>query len=145
MKPVRVFVDTGAWFAVQIEDDENHQDAIQAFKGLLSGPRSLVTTNHVIGETYTLLRVVRGYREAAKFLDIMEDTSRLERVFVSAELEARAVALLRRYADHDFSFVDATSFAVMKAHRLHHAFAFDAHFATAGFVRIPLDLSTSQL
>jgi len=145
MKPVRVFVDTGAWFTVQVEDDDNHQPARAAFETLLSGPRSLVTTNHVIGETYTLLRVVCGYRAAAKVLNVIDDTGRLERVFVTAELEARAFALLRRYADHDFSFVDATSFAVMKAQRLHHAFAFDAHFATAGFVRIPGDLPVGQL
>jgi len=107
--------------------------------------RTLVTSNHVVGETYTLLRIVRGYREAANFLDVIENTSRLERVFVTAELENRAFLLLHRYGEHDFSFVDATSFAVMKAHRMHHAFAFDAHFATTGFVRIPGDLPIDQL
>jgi len=145
MKPLRVFVDTGGWFAVQVQDDENHADAVEAFKPLLLGPCTLVTTNHVIGETYTLLRVVRGYRQAARFLDVIEHTGRLERVFVTAELEGRALALLHRYSDHDFSFVDATSFAVMKAQRLQHAFAFDAHFSTAGFVRIPRDLPVDQL
>jgi len=141
----RYFVDTGAWFAVQVQDDENHVSAAETFQALLLGPRTLVTTNQVIGETYTLLRIVRGYRQAAKFLDSIDNTNRLERVFVTAELEGRAFALLHRYSDHDFSFVDATSFAVMKAHRLHHAFAFDAHFATAGFVRIPSDLPIEQL
>ena len=42
--------------------------------------------------------------------------------------------------DHPFSFVDATSFALMHQQRIGHAFAFDVHFATAGFLRIPLDV-----
>jgi predicted nucleic acid-binding protein len=50
-----------------------------------------------------------------------------------------AYELLRRHDDQAFSYADATSFVVMKRRRIRHAFAFDAHFATAGFVRIPLD------
>ena len=48
-------------------------------------------------------------------------------------------------ADQEFSFVDATSFAVMRGERIRHAFAFDQHFATAGFTRIPVDLPVRQL
>ncbi len=145
MTPLRVFVDTGAWFALQVKDDENHEAAAQALSALLAQAHTLVTTNHVIGETYTLLRVVCGYHQAARFLDVLDETTRLERIFVTPEAEARAVTLLRRYADHDFSFVDATSFVVMRTQRLHHALAFDRHFATAGFTRIPDDLPVDQL
>jgi predicted nucleic acid-binding protein len=141
----RVFVDTGAWFAVQIEDDEHHAQAAETFRRLLEGPCNLVTTNHVVGETYTLLRTVRGYPQAVRFLDLLEAATRVQRVFVSEDLEKRAIALLHRYHDHDFSFVDAASFAVMRAQRIRHAFAFDSHFATAGFLRIPLDLPLKQL
>lgn len=105
----------------------------------------MVTTNHVVGETYTLLRIVRGYRAAATFLEALDATERLERLFVSEDVEKRAFALLHRYHDHDFSFVDATSFTVMRAERIRYAFAFDAHFATAGFLRIPGDVTTERL
>jgi len=66
-------------------------------------------------------------------------------VFVEEDVERRAFALLERYRDHDFSFVDATSLAVMRAQRVRHAFAFGSHFATAGFLRVPLDLGLEQL
>ena len=145
MIPPRVFVDTGAWFAVQTVDDTHHRVAAKALRSLIERGAMLVTTNQVIGETYTLLRVVTGYRPASRFLEHLETTKRLERVFVSVELEHRAVILLDRFADHDFSFVDATSFAVMQARRLRHAFAFDAHFATAGFIRVPTDMPVEQV
>ena len=145
MTVLRVFVDTGAWFALQAVDDEHHRDAVKVLRTLVGRPDTLVTTNHVIGETYTLLRTVRGHRSATAFLDALQVTSRLARVFVSEEMEKRAFQLLSRYREHDFSFIDATSFAVMRAERIRHAFAFDSHFATAGFLRIPDDLPIEQL
>ena len=141
----RVFVDTGAWFAAQVVDDEHHEEAADALRGLLALPIVLVTTNHVVGETYALLRVTRGSDACRRFLDSLDATTRLERLFVSQDLERQAYAILDRYRDHDFSFVDATTFALMRAERMRHAFAFDSHFPTAGFVRVPTDVAVGQL
>jgi predicted nucleic acid-binding protein len=51
---------------------------------------------------------------------------------VTAEDEVRARDVLRRYEDKDFSYVDATSFAVMERLRIREAFAFDPHFVQYG-------------
>jgi hypothetical protein len=140
----RVFVDTGAWFAVQVADDEHHAAASEALPALLEASRALVTSNLVVGETYTLLRFVKGYREARRFLDALASSATLERTFVTEPIERRAYDILHRYADHPFSFVDATSFAVMRQQRIQHAFAFDVHFRIAGFSRIPVDARLSR-
>ncbi|MEW5983700.1 MAG: PIN domain-containing protein [Acidobacteriota bacterium] len=145
MMPRRILVDTGAWFAAQVIDDARHGEAASTLKELLALPIALVTTNHIVGETYTLLRVTRGYDASRRFLDSLDATTRLERLFVGEDLERRAFTILTRYRDHDFSFVDATSFAVMRAEHIRHAFAFDSHFATAGFLRVPSDVGVGQL
>ncbi len=145
VEPRRIFVDTGAWFAAQVPDDEWHGHAVGTLRALLTGAYVLVTTNHVIGETYTLLRVACRHAAAVRFLDYLEETRRLERIFVQQETEARAFRLLRQHADQDFSFVDATSFAVMRTERIRHAFAFDHHFSTAGFLRVPVDVPVEQI
>ena len=44
-------------------------------------------------------------------------------VQVGQDLERRALAILDRYRDHGFRFVDATSFALMRAERIRHASA----------------------
>ncbi|MBI4523192.1 MAG: PIN domain-containing protein [Deltaproteobacteria bacterium] len=135
----RVFVDTGAWFATQAIDDAHHETAKKSLPEILEACQSLVTSNLIIGETYTLLRLSRGYREAKRFLDKLAQSTRLERLFITENLERQAYEILHRYSDHPFSFVDATSFAVMRQQRIRYAFAFDSHFATAGFLRIPMD------
>lgn len=141
----RVFVDTSAWYAVQVVDDEWHRDAVETLRGIVAGPHVLVTSNYVVGETYTLLRVTCGHAAAIRFLDHLDDTRRLERIFVQPDHETRAFRLLRQFADQDFSFVDACSFVLMRAERIRHAFAFDQHFATAGFLRLPVDVPVDQL
>jgi predicted nucleic acid-binding protein len=137
----RVFVDTGAWYAVQVTDDMHHAAAQATLQSLLGAGALLVTSNLVIGETYTLLRTAKGYREATRFLDALGQSRKMERLFVTEQLERKAYEILEQYTDHPFSFVDATSFAVMRQQRIQHAFAFDAHFVTAGFLRIPQDIS----
>ena len=105
--------------------------------------RSLVTSNLIIGETYTLLRISKGYQEAKRFLDKLAQSQKLDRLFITESLERQAYEILHRYAAHPFSFVDSTSFALMRQQRIRYAFAFDSHFATAGFVRISVDFQFS--
>jgi uncharacterized protein len=135
-----VFVDTGAWVALAVQDDKWHQPARQALDSLTRLQLPLVTTNHVVGETYSLLMRNRGHAAAWRFKDGIDAAQRLEIVTADEKLEGDAWALLRKFADQSFSFVDAVSFALMRRRRMHRALAFDSDFATAGFDRIPLDV-----
>ena len=137
-RPV-IFVDTSAWVAIRLGEDRHHHAASEAWSQVVSAGHALCTTNLVVGETYTWLRRRRGYAAAWTFVDWLAGARRVRRPHVTPELEAQAYTILRQYRDHDFSFVDATSFAFMRAAGLTEAFAFDAHFATAGFIRIPVD------
>jgi len=53
---------------------------------------------------------------------------------VSEGTEAEAWAWLRRHDERVYSFVDATSFAMMRNLGLIEALAFDGDFSAAGFV-----------
>jgi len=101
----RVFVDTGAWFALQVEDDEHYEAARITFPALLKACRSVVTSNLIVGETYTLLRTTKGYREAKGFLNKLTQSAKLERFFVTQAVERQAYELLHRYAEHPFSLL----------------------------------------
>jgi predicted nucleic acid-binding protein len=55
---------------------------------------------------------------------------------VSAELEDEALRWLRQHDEREYSFVDATSFAYMRARGIEEALAFDGDFAAAGFTEL---------
>ena len=126
-----IFVDTSFWVAARMHRDAHHRDAVE----LLEGRRDhrLVTSNHVRGETWTFLRRRSGQVAAVAFLDMLARTTRVEVVTVEPDLEERALQWLRRHDEREYSFVDGTSFLLMRSLRIREALAFDGDFAAAGF------------
>jgi predicted nucleic acid-binding protein len=55
---------------------------------------------------------------------------------VAPDQEEAALAWLRVRDERPYSFVDATSFVVMRAMGIREALAFDGGFAAAGFVEL---------
>ena len=126
-----IFVDTSFWVAYRNRRDERHQEAGKLFERYVTGP--LLTTNHVRGETWTLLRRRAGHHAAISFLDHIDRSPRLRVEFVSQDLEEDAWRWLRRHDEQPYSFVDGTSFAVMRSLRVTDALTFDRDFTAAGF------------
>ena len=129
-----IFVDTSFWAALTGRGDRWHEAAVALFAS--RADLGLVTSNHVQGETWTLLRRRRGHPDAVRFLDRVDATQKLSIERVSAALEAEAFRWLRRHDEREYSFVDATSFALMRALRIKEALAFDGDFSAAGFVEL---------
>ena len=100
-----------------------------------------MTTNLVIAESYISIRRASGHAPAMQFLRSTQGSGRLVKVRSGVELEGAAESILARYADQDFSYVDAVSFALMRQRGIAEAFAFDRHFLTAGFVLLPAPLA----
>jgi uncharacterized protein len=129
-----IFVDSSFWVALTARRDVHHAEA----RSLLATRTNerLVTTNQVRGESWTWLRRRLGHHIAVAFLDRLERTPRLEVAFVSETLEGDALSWLRRHDERDYSFVDATSFALMRSLDIREALAFDGDFSAAGFVEL---------
>ena len=129
-----IFVDSSFWIGLTDGDDAHHAQAADLTR--VHERASLVTTNHVVGETWTFLRRRHGHRVATSFLDGVETAQRLEVISVTPELERDAWEFLRRHDERSYSFVDATSFTLMRRLAIHEALAFDGDFAAAGFVEL---------
>lgn len=127
-----IFADTSFFVAGADPHDRHHAAALKLFERF-SGQR-IVTTNHVRGETWTTLRRKLWHGKAVRFLDSLEGGRRHIEVFgISDELEDEALNWLRAHNEREYSFVDATSFAYMRARRITDVLAFDGDFAAAGF------------
>jgi predicted nucleic acid-binding protein len=131
-----IFVDTSAWIGLEAANDQRHQSAI-AFKQGSGRAYRWVTTNWVIWETVTWLRMHVHHAAAVRFNENVRASKLLKLITVTAEYESLAWDLFKRYDDKEFSFVDCTSFAIMRSVRLVTAFAFDEHFQQMGFWVLP--------
>jgi predicted nucleic acid-binding protein len=96
----------------------------------------LATTNQVRGETWTFVRRRSGHAAAVHFLDHLDRSPRIAVLHVDDVLEREASHWLRRHDEREYSFVDATSFALMRARGIGEALAFDGDFAAAGFIEL---------
>ena len=107
-------------------------------EGLPQGEQ-LLTTNHVVGESWIVMLRRGNHRRAVGLLDHLKERRAAGAVVVeqvTAEQEEAAWEWLRRHDEREYSFVDATSFRVMRDRRIREALAFDSDFAAAGFVEV---------
>jgi predicted nucleic acid-binding protein len=125
---VSLFVDTSIWYAAADSSDLSNARA----KEILSAGETLITTDHVLAETWTLLRY-RIHRQAAEqfWTHLRGGVAAIESVG-AADLEA-AWGIGRVYKDQDFSIIDRTSFAVMQRLGIERAASLDDHFAVFRF------------
>jgi predicted nucleic acid-binding protein len=128
----RVFIDSSVYLALLDVDDEHHRDATQIVHRLATERYRQFTTNVLLIESHALILSVLGRAQAVRFLTDMQESNTVI-VRVRAADEARAQQILFQYEDKDFSFADATSFAVMERLDIRLAFTFDRDFAQYGF------------
>jgi len=126
-----IFVDTSAFYARQARRDSHFQVASVLWKELER--TTLITTNHVIEETLTLLARRLGYLLAADMATRLYSSAKLDIVSTTRDDELDAIQFFRKFADQSISFTDCISFAIMKRNRISTAFTFDRHFLDAGF------------
>lgn len=131
---MNLLVDTSALYAVLDRDDANHPTAREIWMRLLSGSDRLKTTNYIVVETSALVQHRLGMPAMRTFLD--EVIPAIEVEWITPSDHQAAVAALLAADRRRLSLVDCSSFTVMRRLGLHHAFAFDRHFAEQGFEMI---------
>ena len=134
-----LFTDTAGWVACADESDPSHKQAAKERDAWLAKGGVLVTTDYVIDETLTLIRVRLGLQAAEEWWEQIESSARLRWEWIGIERAEKARGMFFRFRDKDFSFTDCTSFVVMKELKLRQVLTTDHHFAQMRFDVRPAD------
>ena len=126
----RIFVDTGAWYALADKKDPDHTKAKASFE---SNTIPFITTHFVFDEAITLIMSRLGWSVGAAFGEGLKKSSFATIAVVTNGDEEKAWEIFLKYKDAGFSYTDCTSFAVMRRLKIDTAFAFDEHFKILGF------------
>ncbi len=128
-----VFIDTSGFFALLSMSDPAHARAREQMAHFARARRRAVTTDHVLDETFTLLKV-RGLAHRCPAFEQMLNTTRSLRVnWTEPAVFAAATTLFLNRLDQGFSLTDCVSFTVMEREGLREALTTDHHFQIAGF------------
>jgi predicted nucleic acid-binding protein len=118
------------FYAAADRGDRNSSRA----KQILGADERLLTSDHVLVETWFLIGHRLGRSAAERFWEALRAGAALVEPVVAADLEV-AFSIGVDFADQDFSIVDRTSFAVMQRLGVHRAASLDEHFAIFRFGR----------
>ena len=128
-----VFVDTGAWIALALTRDPLHARARATWEQLLGAGVRFHTSVPIVLETFTFLDRNAARDVAIAWKDSLPTVPHLKVLPATAKDLEQARPYFERPDLHKLSAVDAVSFVLMAQRRIRMAFAFDSHFATAGF------------
>src|SRR6201993_1412854 len=123
-----LFVDTSIWYAAADSSDRSNARS----KAILKSGEALVTSDHVLVETWTLLHHKLGRNVAERFWEGLRSGIAAIEVVGPADLEA-AWEIGVSWRDQDFSIVDRTSFAVMRRLGIEQVASLDENFAVFRF------------
>jgi uncharacterized protein len=132
-----LFVDTAGWMACADASDPSHEPACNARDAALESGTLLITTDYVMDETLTLIRVRLGLSAAKAWWEQVENSSRVRWEWVGMERAEKARRTFFRYRDKNYSFTDCTSLVVMHELRLKEVLTTDRHFRQMGFQLLP--------
>lgn len=133
MTSTNVFVDT-SWYKALVDiHDDFHKIALDQSKKLILQESHFITTNYIVDETLTLLRVRRSLEVSLKFRNLLVDMNAITKIYrILPQDEVKAWDWFPKNWSK-LSFTDCTSFAVMQRLELKDVATFDDHFARAGF------------
>ena len=123
-----LFVDTSIWYAAADSSDRSNARS----KAILRSGETLVTSDHVLVETWTLLHHKLERKAAEGFWEGLRSGIALIEAVTLADLEV-AWDIGVSWHDQDFPLVDRTSFAVMRRLGIDRVASLDAHFAVFRF------------
>lgn len=127
------FVDSGAWIALALTRDPLHAQAREQWEILQSAGAKLHTSIPVVIETFTFLERNANRDVALTWKGSIYKPGTVRILPCELRDLEQSWEYFRRPDLHKLSAVDATSFTIMKRARIRLAFAFDHHFAVAGF------------
>lgn len=131
--PSQVLLDSSLFKALIDDKDGFHTQAHSIWENLLSENIAFFTTNYILDETFTLVRVKCGLEKARKLRNLLAEYAQLIFIIrISAIDETNAWDWFWKDWSK-LSFTDCVSFAVMNRLDIEKVASFDEHFHRAGF------------
>jgi len=123
--------------AMADENDESHHQSRNIRDKWLRQGTIVVTSNYVLDETLTLIRIRQGLNSAWQWREMISRSQRCKVEWIGPDRDQNALDWFFKWHDHSFSFTDCTGFVLMNELGISHVLTRDKHFTVAGFLCLP--------
>jgi predicted nucleic acid-binding protein len=132
-----IFVNSSGWLALYNRNDPNHPAARALWESLRTQQVRFVTTDYVLDQVYTALKVF-GSLQAARAVHELISRSELVRLFmVDSVIFERAWRIFVEDEQPHWTFTDCINYAVVQYTGASRVFTFDPSFNATGMAIIP--------
>lgn len=138
-----LFVDTWGWVTLRDKRESKHSEAFDFYAEFRQRDGTVVTTDYVLDETFTILFKRLPFSPARESADLLQEavTRGVVKIeWITPERFDKALGLRRRFQDKpDISFTDLSPMVVMEELGISRILTEDAHFAHVGmgFQNVP--------
>jgi uncharacterized protein len=131
------FLDTSYVLALEIKNDNAHQQVRKNWATLATSKPSLVTTTYIFDEVVTFLNSRNLHHKAVSVGNRLRESPDIELVEIDKILFDQGWQYFQKYQDKSYSFTDCLSFVVMQNRKILTALTLDNHFSQARFETLP--------
>jgi len=131
------FLDTSYIIALELKDDQYHQEALEHWQTIARYRPNLVTISYIFDEVITFFSSRQLHSKAIEIGNRLLYDSSVNFIEVDSRLFGQAYSYFKKHKDKTYSLTDCISFIVMQQLEVSSALTFDKHFLQAGFQKLP--------
>lgn len=127
----KVFIDTGAFIAYFVKQDQFHEEVLNKFKYYRAQNAMILTSDYILDElqTWFCAKQPKNLLERLIFsLQKMEEEGEIKVLSVDRAVFRKAQEVLLKFSEHKVSFTDATSYCLYRGFAIDEILAVDDDF-----------------
>ena len=128
----KIFVDTSAWVALFVKNDDYYKKASLIFERIKKEKAELYTSDYIIDETITTILARGNHRQSVHAGNVLLTSNLIKIISVSLDYFQETWKHYQKFHDKHLSFTDVSCFVVMKDLKITKAFSFDREFLQVG-------------
>lgn len=131
------FLDTSYILALEIKNEDTHQQVLKNWVSLAKYKPFLVTTTYIFDEVFTFFNSRNLHYKAVEVGNRLLESPDIELMDIDKSLFNQGWQYFQKYQDKSYSLTDCLSFIVMEKRKIITALTLDNHFLQAGFQILP--------
>ena len=132
-----IFVNSSGWLALYNPNDPHHEAAVRLWEDLRAQPVRFLTTDYVLDQVYTVLKVFGSLQAAQAFNQVITSSSLVRLFMTDSVIFDRAWKVFVNDEQPHWTFTDCINYAVIQYVGVTEVFTFDPGFSAPGMAVVP--------